>query len=142
MWGRRRIQAPCSTTSCASTASAQSTCPIFKQGGNSNTITIVNGIKAAVKNLVDIPSQLKTAVVFDQSVFVKLAIANVGKEALIGLVLTGIMILIFLGSSRATLAVLLRRSAFGAGLPDARQLPWAGRSTPCFWADWRWSFRA
>ena len=55
--------------------------PIFKQGGDSNTITIVNGIKAAVKHLVDIPAQLKTAVVFDQSVFVKLAIANVSREA-------------------------------------------------------------
>ncbi|MGB7267511.1 MAG: efflux RND transporter permease subunit [Terracidiphilus sp.] len=81
--------------------------PIFKQGGGSNTITIVNGIKNAIKHLVDIPAQLKTAVVFDQSVFVKLAIANVGKEALIGLVLAGIMVLVFLGSSRATLAVLL-----------------------------------
>jgi multidrug efflux pump subunit AcrB len=81
--------------------------PIFKQGGNSNTITIVNGIKAAIKKLVDIPESLKTAVVFDQSVFVKLAISNVAREAFIGLVLTGIMILIFLASPRATVAVLL-----------------------------------
>ncbi len=81
--------------------------PIFKQGGSSNTITIVNGVKHAVKHLVDIPSQLKVGVVFDQSVFVKMAIANVGKEALIGLVLAGVMVLVFLGSSRATLAVLL-----------------------------------
>jgi multidrug efflux pump subunit AcrB len=81
--------------------------PIFKQGGNSNTITIVNGMKAAIKRLVDIPESLKTAVVFDQSVFVKLAIKNLLKEASIGLVLTGLMILIFLGSPRATFAVLL-----------------------------------
>jgi multidrug efflux pump subunit AcrB len=81
--------------------------PIFKQGGNSNTITIVNGIKGAVKKLVDIPESLKTAVVFDQSVFVKLAISNVAREAGIGLILTAIMILIFLGSPRATVAVLL-----------------------------------
>jgi multidrug efflux pump subunit AcrB len=81
--------------------------PIFKQGGNSNTITIVDGIKAAVKKLVDIPDSLKTAVVFDQSVFVKLAISNVAREASIGLVLTGMMILVFLGSPRATVAVLL-----------------------------------
>ncbi len=81
--------------------------PIFKQGGNSNTITIVDGIKAAVKKLVDIPDSLKTAVVFDQSVFVKLAISNVVREAGIGLVLTGVMILVFLGSPRATVAVLL-----------------------------------
>ena len=81
--------------------------PVFKQGGNSNTITIVDGIKAAIKHLVDIPASLKTAVVFDQSLFVKLAIGNVSREAAIGLVLTGVMILIFLGSPRATVAVLL-----------------------------------
>jgi multidrug efflux pump subunit AcrB len=81
--------------------------PVFKQGGNSNTITIVDGMKAAIKHLVDIPASLKTAVVFDQSVFVKLAIGNVTREAAIGLVLTGVMILIFLGSPRATIAVLL-----------------------------------
>ena len=81
--------------------------PIFKQGGDSNTIEIVNGIKAAVKKLVDIPDNLKTAVVFDQSVFVKLAIANVTREAIIGLIMTGVMILVFLGSPRATVAVLL-----------------------------------
>ncbi|HUV69042.1 MAG TPA: efflux RND transporter permease subunit [Terracidiphilus sp.] len=81
--------------------------PVFKQGGDSNTITIVNGIKAAIKHLVDIPQSLKTAVVFDQSIFVKMAITNVSKEALIGLVLTGIMILVFLGSPRAMIAVIL-----------------------------------
>ena len=81
--------------------------PVFKQGGDSNTITIVNGMKEAIKHLVDVPRQLKTAVVFDQSVFVKLAITNLVKEATIGLVLTGIMILVFLGSPRATFAVLL-----------------------------------
>ena len=81
--------------------------PVFKQGGDSNTITIVNGMKAAIKHLVDIPESLKTAVVFDQSLFVKLAIENVSKEASIGLVLTGVMILVFLGSPRAMIAVIL-----------------------------------
>ncbi len=81
--------------------------PVFKQGGGSNTIEIVDGMKEAVKNLVDVPSSLKTAVVFDQSIFVKLAIKNLIKEASIGLGLTGIMILIFLGSPRATFAVML-----------------------------------
>src|SRR5580698_7612698 len=81
--------------------------PVFKQGGDSNTITIVDGMKSAIKHLVDIPSQLQTAVVFDQSIFVKLAIRNLVKEASIGLVLTGIMILVFLGSPRATFAVML-----------------------------------
>jgi multidrug efflux pump subunit AcrB len=81
--------------------------PVLKQGGDSNTITIVNGMKAAIKNLVDIPASLKTAVVFDQSVFVKSALKNLGNEGGIGLVLTALMILLFLGSVRATFAVLL-----------------------------------
>ncbi len=81
--------------------------PVLKQGGNSNTITIVNGMKAAIKDLVDIPSTLKTAVVFDQSEFVKSALRNLGNEGGIGLVLTALMILLFLGSIRATFAVLL-----------------------------------
>jgi multidrug efflux pump subunit AcrB len=81
--------------------------PILKQGGNSNTISIVNGIKEATRRLVDIPDVLKTAVVFDQSIFVKIAIKNLLKEGGIGLLLTAIMILLFLGSPRATFAVLL-----------------------------------
>ncbi len=81
--------------------------PILKQGGGSNTIAIVNGVKEATKHLVDIPDVLKTAVVFDQSIFVKTALKNLLKEGGIGLVLTGLMILLFLGSPRATFAVLL-----------------------------------
>lgn len=48
-----------------------------------------------------------TKVVFDQSVFVKNAIENLIHEGAIGLILTGAMILIFLGSMRATVAVFL-----------------------------------
>ncbi|HXE33048.1 MAG TPA: efflux RND transporter permease subunit [Verrucomicrobiae bacterium] len=81
--------------------------PVLKQGGNSNTISIVAGIKEAIKHLVDIPDVLKTAVVFDQSIFVKIAIKNLLKEGGIGLFLTALMILLFLGSPRATFAVLL-----------------------------------
>ena len=81
--------------------------PILKQGGGSNTIAIVNGVKEATKHLVDVPDVLRTAVVFDQSVFVKTALENLLKEGGIGLVLSGLMILLFLGSPRATFVVLL-----------------------------------
>ncbi len=81
--------------------------PILKQGGDTNTIAVVNGIREALKNLVDIPKTLVTRVVFDQSVFVKTAIHNLMNEGAIGLVLTGLMILLFLGSMRATAAVFL-----------------------------------
>lgn len=81
--------------------------PVMKQGGDANTIAVVDGIKQAVGNLLDVPKQLVTKVVFDQSVFVRNAIENLVHEGLIGLILTGAMILIFLGSMRATLAVFL-----------------------------------
>ena len=81
--------------------------PILKQGGDTNTIAVVDGIRKALENLVDIPKQLKTRVVFDQSLFVKTAIDNLIHEGAIGLILTGVMILLFLGSLRATAAVFL-----------------------------------
>src|ERR1700681_2873173 len=77
--------------------------PVQKQGGDSNTIEVVNGIKDAIKNLRDIPSQLKAHVVFDQSLIVKQAISTVMREGSIGLILTAIMVLVFLGSVRATI---------------------------------------
>lgn len=81
--------------------------PVLKQGGDANTIAVVDGIKHAVANLLDTPKELVTKVVFDQSVFVKNAIENLLHEGAIGLVLTGVMILVFLGSMRATVAVFL-----------------------------------
>jgi HAE1 family hydrophobic/amphiphilic exporter-1 len=81
--------------------------PILKQGGDTNTIAVVDGIKNAIKSLRDIPPELKTHVVFDQSLFVKQAISTVLHEGGVGLVLTGVLILVFLGSARATAAVFL-----------------------------------
>jgi multidrug efflux pump subunit AcrB len=81
--------------------------PVLKQGGDANTIAVVNGVKRVVSKLLDVPKELVTQVVFDQSVFVKTAIENLIHEGAIGLVLTGVMILVFLGSMRATVAVFL-----------------------------------
>jgi multidrug efflux pump subunit AcrB len=81
--------------------------PVLKQGGGSNTISIVNGVREAVAHLLDVPKALKTNVVFDQSVFVKIAVKNVINEGTIGLCLTALMILLFLGNVRATISVLL-----------------------------------
>ncbi len=81
--------------------------PVLKQGGDSSTIAIVSGVKGVIKDLLDVPKELVTNLVFDQSVFVKNAIENLLHEGAIGLVLTGLMILIFLGSLRATAGVFL-----------------------------------
>ena len=81
--------------------------PVLKQGGGSNTISIVNGVRDAVAHLLDVPSGVKTDVVFDQSAFVKIAVKNVLNEGTMGLILTALMILLFLGNFRATISVLL-----------------------------------
>lgn len=81
--------------------------PIMKQGGDTNTIQVVNGIREMIGHLFDIPKQLKSTVVFDQSAFVKEAIKTLLHEGLLGLLLTSLMILVFLGSFRATSAVFL-----------------------------------
>ncbi len=79
--------------------------PVLKQGGDTNTIAVVDGVRTALTKLFDVPSQLVTKVVFDQSVFVKTAIETLLHEGAIGLFLTSVMILVFLGSLRATVAV-------------------------------------
>jgi multidrug efflux pump subunit AcrB len=81
--------------------------PIMKSGGDSNTIQVVNDVRNLTEHLFDLPKQLVTNIVFDQSVFVKEAINTVLHEGVTGLVLIGVIILVFLGSARATGAVLL-----------------------------------
>ncbi len=79
--------------------------PVMKQGGDTNTIAVVDGVKDTLQHLFDVPKQLISRVVFDQSAFVKTAIDTLKHEGALGLLLTSIMILVFLGSMRATVAV-------------------------------------
>jgi HAE1 family hydrophobic/amphiphilic exporter-1 len=81
--------------------------PVMKQGGDTNTIAVVDGIKDTIAKLVDVPKELGLDVVFDQSLFVKRAIETLLHEGGIGLALTALMVLVFLGSFRATIAVFL-----------------------------------
>jgi multidrug efflux pump subunit AcrB len=81
--------------------------PILKQGGDTNTIAVVDAVRGILAKLVDVPKELETRVVFDQSEYVKQAIETLLHEGGIGLLLTGLMVLLFLGSLRATLAVFL-----------------------------------
>ncbi len=79
--------------------------PVLKQGGDSNTIAVVDGVRDRLKRLVDTPPTMTSNVVFDQSRFVRTAIRTLLDEGGIGLFLTSLMILLFLGSFRATVAV-------------------------------------
>ena len=81
--------------------------PVLKQGGDANTIAVVSGVRSALSHLLDVPRNLVTDVVFDQSVFVKTAVQNLIHEGLTGLILTGMMIWLFLGNGRATIGVFI-----------------------------------
>src|SRR6202044_3573320 len=62
--------------------------------------------KAALPGiLASLPKEFHVSLLFDQSIFVKAAIAGVVKEAIVAAMLTGLMILLFLGSWRSTLIV-------------------------------------
>jgi len=81
--------------------------PIYKLGGAS-TLDIVKRVRAALPMVLQrIPNfeQLKLTPLFDQSVFVRAAVWGVVKEAVIAAALTGLMILLFLGSWRSTLII-------------------------------------
>jgi multidrug efflux pump subunit AcrB len=76
------------------------------RSGKASTLAIVNAVKAALpKILTTVPPELKVEVLADQSVFVRAAIQGVLREVLIAAGLTGLLILLFLGSWRSTLIV-------------------------------------
>ncbi|MBY0357986.1 MAG: efflux RND transporter permease subunit [Candidatus Obscuribacterales bacterium] len=80
---------------------------ILKNGAVS-TLDIVDKIKSMVPTLqAAAPPGMKIAELFDQSIFVKAAVDNVIHEGILAACLTGAMILLFLGSWRSTLIVLV-----------------------------------
>ena len=116
--------------------------PVMKQGGDSNTIAVVDGVRKTVAHLVDVPPPMKPDVVFDQSRFVRTAIETLLHEGGIGLFLTCLMILMFLGSLRATVAVFFSIPLSVCATFFVLQTGRIVRSTAWCWADWRWRFRA
>jgi multidrug efflux pump subunit AcrB len=80
---------------------------ILKNGGAS-TLDVVSRIRAILPyTLSKLPKELKLTLLFDQSLFVRAAISGVLHEGLIAAGLTALMILVFLGSWRSTLIVLV-----------------------------------
>jgi len=78
------------------------------KNGNASTLDVVNRVRDALKTArVAAPAGLNIAELFDQSVFVKQSIAAVLREGAIAAGLTALMIIIFLGSWRSTLVVMI-----------------------------------
>lgn len=78
------------------------------KNGNASTLAVVNGVKRALKSIrASAPAGLKISELFDQSVFVTHSVDGVLREGAIAAGLTALMILVFLGSWRSTLVVLI-----------------------------------
>ena len=78
------------------------------KNGNASTLSVVNLVKSMLPQIrAAAPPDMKFTPLFDQSVFVSNAIEDVVREGAIAAGLTGLMILMFLGSWRSTLIVLV-----------------------------------
>jgi hydrophobic/amphiphilic exporter-1 (mainly G- bacteria), HAE1 family len=80
--------------------------PVMKQG-SANTIAVVQGVKAVLPQITDLPKGMKVNAIFGQDTYIKAAVESLEHEAVFGAVLASLMILIFLGSFRSTIAIFL-----------------------------------
>ncbi len=78
------------------------------KSGSSSTLDIVEGVKERLPQILALlPDSLVVKTLSDQSLFVKASITGVIQEGMIAAGLTGLMILLFLGSFRSTLIILI-----------------------------------
>jgi CzcA family heavy metal efflux pump len=78
----------------------------IQKAGTASTLDIINGVKALLPKIqASLPKSLQLKAVGDQSVFVDDAVSGVIREGVIAASLTGLMILLFLGSWRSTLII-------------------------------------
>jgi len=78
----------------------------IQKAGDASTLDIVAGIKAMLPQIqAGLPPELNIRTLADQSLFVRASIQGVLREAIIAACLTGLMILVFLGSWRSTVII-------------------------------------
>ena len=76
--------------------------------GHASTLDVTDRVRMMLPSiLARLPKELKVSLLFDQSIFVRAAVSGVVKEACIAAGLTALMILLFLGSWRSTLIVVI-----------------------------------
>jgi multidrug efflux pump subunit AcrB len=83
--------------------------PLLRQAGAS-AVTVVDNVRDSLEDLKQrgaVPDDVTVEVAFDQSVYVRDALANLRSEAVLGGVLASLVVLLFLGSLRCTLIVAL-----------------------------------
>jgi multidrug efflux pump subunit AcrB len=76
------------------------------KAGNASTLSVVSGVLGLLPRVATIvPPELRMTPLSDQSIFVRSAVSGVIRETVIAAALTGLMILLFLGSWRSTLII-------------------------------------
>ena len=79
---------------------------VVLKSGTASTLSVVAGVKELLPRIAQtLPPELKMTPIGDQSIFVKGSVEGVIREAIIAAVLTGLMILLFLGSWRSTVII-------------------------------------
>ena len=79
---------------------------IIRKTGGASTLKVIDGIREALPDVKAVlPKGMEVKPVFDQSIFVRASLSGVLREAAIAGALTGLMILLFLGSWRSTLII-------------------------------------
>ena len=78
------------------------------KAGAASTLNVIDGIKSLLPRVEEsLPASLNLHAVGDQSIFVKAAVFGVIREAVLAAALVGVMILLFLGSWRSTVIILI-----------------------------------
>jgi CzcA family heavy metal efflux pump len=78
------------------------------KAGSASTLSVIEGIKSLLPRVEEsVPASLNLRAVGDQSIFVKAAVFGVVREAALAAALVGVMILLFLGSWRSTVIILI-----------------------------------
>ncbi|WP_018613975.1 efflux RND transporter permease subunit [Segetibacter koreensis] len=81
--------------------------PVIKKA-DASTLKVVDNLKEALPMLKEtLPDDVKVDYVFDQSIYIERSIKNLVHEGILGAILTGLMVLLFLGDKRGALIVVL-----------------------------------
>ena len=80
--------------------------PIMKQAG-ANTLEVIDGIKDIIPKLVGLPKDVLVKLLFDQSLYIRQSIQTLEHEGILGGGLACLMVLLFLGSLRSTLIIVM-----------------------------------
>ncbi len=100
---------------------------VVMKSGEASTLDVVDGVKKALPRLrAVLPDDVNISILTDASIFVKDAIQDVVREMVTAAFLTGIVVLLFLGSWRST--IIIATSIPLAILCSVIGLGWAGQS--------------